>query len=106
MLQRALVHLSLILLFSFTQMGVATHAISHLADGHEQHQQDQDQSNTENQCGQCLSLSHAADANLAETFILKLAPSRHTHLASTSPSLASLATLSYSARAPPLASQA
>ena len=103
MLQRVIIHLSLILLFAFTQMGVATHAISHIADGHEQHQQDQN--NTENQCGQCLSLSHAADASLAQIFDFKIALSDQTFAASILANSNPEPLLSYSARAPPYTSQ-
>lgn len=102
MLQRVFIHLSLILLFAITQIGVATHEISHLADG-TQHQQDQH--NTESQCEQCLSYSHAAVADLAPTFTFQLAPSEHTFTASTFASTFASPLSFYSARAPPTHSQ-
>lgn len=109
MLQRLVIHFSLILLFAFTQMGVATHAVSHLADGHEQHQQDQnnqDKNNHENQCGQCLSLSHIADAGTTATFDFQLTANEQIFAGSALSSFTSLAIPSYSARAPPYPSQA
>ncbi len=103
MLQRVFIHLSLVLLFAFTQMGVATHSISHLIDGHEQHQQDQN--HHENQCGQCLSLSHIADANLAPIFDFQLTASDQVLTARAPLSFTLLATPTYSARAPPYSLQ-
>lgn len=103
MLKRAFTHLSLVLLFAFTQMGVVTHAISHIGDNHSH--QKQEQNNTENQCGQCLSLSHVENANLTPIFDFELTPSDNTFAVSTLPSFTSSATTFYSARAPPNHSQ-
>lgn len=103
MLQRAFIHLSLILLFAFTQMGVVTHEVSHLTENKQQHQQDQ--SSHESQCEQCLSHSQVADADLAPNFTFQIAATSHTLLISKSANVASTATLSYSARAPPHASK-
>ena len=53
MLQRLFIHVSLVMLFAFTQMGIATHEISHFADLTQQNQQHK---NTQNhQCEQCIS---------------------------------------------------
>ncbi len=103
MLQRAFIHLSLILLFAFTQMGVATHAISHLAEGHEQHQQDQNQH--ENQCGQCISLNHIANANTTAVFNFALNTTSHIYNPVVNASVHVVTPLSYTARAPPTTSQ-
>lgn len=103
MLQRIFIHLSLILLFAFTQMGVATHEISHLTDS--KHQQQQDQKNHENQCEQCLSYSHAADAGLAHSVTFQAAPASHTHVASDLSSATASSSFNFSARAPPHHSQ-
>jgi len=105
MLKRAFVHLSLILLFAFTQMGVATHAISHIAEGHEHHEQDQDQNHHENQCGQCISLSHIANANIAPAFDFALSTTGHIYIASTSASFKARTLSPYIARGPPATSQ-
>jgi len=103
MLQRFFIHFSLILLFAFTQMGVATHAISHLAEDSEQHQQDQN--NHESQCGQCLVYSHAATADVGHSLTFDVAPADHVFVAEALlPSATTLPT-AYSARAPPLNSQ-
>ncbi len=102
MLQRLVIHLSLVLLFAFTQMGVATHEISHLTDN-KQHQQDQN--NHENQCGQCLSYSHTAVADLAPTFTFQVAPAERIFVARESSNSFSATSTFYSARAPPTTSQ-
>ncbi len=103
MLQRIIIHLSLVLLFAFTQMGVATHAVSHIADSHGQHHQDQ--SNHEDQCGQCLSLSHLAGADIVDTVSFSFAPAEHVLSANISPSFSTATRLLYSARGPPSNSQ-
>ncbi len=102
MLQRLFVHLSLILLFALTQIGVVTHQISHLSDS-KQHQQDQN--NHQNQCEQCLSYSHAAVADLAPTFTFEVTPAEHLFITSSLVSTASTNPTFYSARAPPINSQ-
>lgn len=104
MLQRFVIHFALILLFAFTQMGVATHAVSHVFEGHDQHQQDQN--NHENQCGQCISLSHIADAGLTPILDFQLTASDQIFASNELLSFTSLATSFYSARAPPSTSQA
>jgi hypothetical protein len=103
MLQRVLIHFSLILLFAFTQMGVATHSISHLANSNEQQQ---DQNNTEHQCGQCISLTHAADVNLTQSFNFTVTPAEYIFVANELSGVATALSFSYSARAPPQYSQA
>lgn len=102
MLQRVVIHLSLILLFALTQMGVATHEISHLIDN-KQHQQDQN--SHENQCGQCLSYSHSAVADLAPTFTFQVTPAERIFVTSALTSSFSATSTCYSARAPPITSQ-
>lgn len=102
MLQRLVIHLSLVLLFAFTQMGVATHEISHLADN-KQHQQDQN--HHENQCGQCLSYSHTAVADLTPSFNFQVPPAEYLFAASESANSFSASPTFYSARAPPTLSQ-
>jgi hypothetical protein len=104
MLQRIFIHISLILLFAFTQMGVTTHEISHLADSKQQQQQDQH--GHEKQCSQCLSYSHAASAPLAYNFTFIVIPTKPPFIASNPASTALDSSYFYSARAPPIASQA
>lgn len=59
MLQRFTVHLALILLFAFTQIGVATHEISHVVDKVKHTQQHKN--TVAEQCGQCISYSKVAN---------------------------------------------
>jgi hypothetical protein len=102
MLQRALIHLSLVLLFAFTQMGVATHEISHFTSS--KHQQ-QDQNSHETQCGQCLSYSQAAAADIVHAFAFESSPADHIYVSAELDLFASSFTSFYSARAPPYTSQ-
>ena len=104
MLQRVFIHLSLILLFAFTQMGVATHAISHFADSHEHHQQEQN--HHENQCGQCIGLNHISDANTATLFNFTLGSADHIFSTCIVASANTKTPLLYTARSPPVTSQA
>ncbi|MDG1074723.1 MAG: hypothetical protein P8O76_07180 [Methylophilaceae bacterium] len=99
MLQRFLIHLSFILLFALTQMGVATHEISHLTDVNPPHQQDK--SKHESQCEQCLSYSHAATANVTPTFTFSIAATEHLFSAPVFTRSLSVHPVFYSARAPP-----
>lgn len=99
MLQRVIIHLSLILLFAFTQMGVVTHEISHLSDS-KQHQQDQN--NHKNQCEQCLGYSHTAVADLTPTFTFEVTPTEPIFATREFTSSFSVTSSFYSARAPPI----
>lgn len=103
MLHRTFVHLWLILLFAFTQMVVATHEISHLADKQEQHHQDKN--HQQNQCEQCLILSHATNASTAHSFVLVNSPIKQIYLSGLTAISASHIATPYSARAPPSNSQ-
>jgi len=104
MLQRFIIHITLALLFAFTQIGVATHEISHITNGtqHSQpHEKSQQKNTVAEQCAQCISYAKIASGVLVSpTFApisqpgLIATPSVHIffqHYAS-SP---------YSARAPP-----
>lgn len=70
MLQKIIIHFSLILLFALTQMGVATHEISHLTNG-KQHTQPIEKYNKNNkiteQCSQCISYAKIASGVLSLT---------------------------------------
>lgn len=102
MLQRVFIHLSLILLFAFTQMGIATHELSHLSDN-KQHQQDQN--HHESQCEQHLVYNHAATADVGHSFVFNSSPTDYIFAAEAPTlSVAALPTFN-SARAPPLHSQ-
>lgn len=99
MLQRVFIHICLILLFAVTQMGAATHEISHLNDKQQQHQQDKN--HQQNQCEQCLVLSHAANAPLAHSIVFVGTSTKQLYLAELKASAASCTATPYSARAPP-----
>lgn len=104
MLQRAIVHFSLILLFAFTQMGVATHEISHLTDNNQSHQQDKN--SHESQCGQCLAYSHAATADVSNPYVFDVSAVVQVYTLGAFTSTTLTTSSVYSARAPPHASQA
>lgn len=103
MLQRIFVHLSLILLFAFTQMGVATHEISHLTDRNQPHQQDKN--SHESQCGQCLTYSHAATADVSPPYVFGVTPVVQVYTLGAFASSTLTTSSFYSARAPPSFSQ-
>jgi hypothetical protein len=105
MLQRIFLHLSLVFLFALTQLGVATHAISHLSESIQQQHQ-QDQNSHESQCGQCISYSHAADTHSAQAFSFDVTPVKHIVAAKKPVNTSSVSSSFYSARAPPSNSQA
>ena len=98
MLHRMIIHLSLIILFAFTQIGVVTHEISHLSES-EQHQEDQH--NHSSECKQCLSDNHASEANLARAFSFEISPAEYTFAATALSSNSTATWFFYSARAPP-----
>lgn len=104
MIKRTFIHLSMIFLFALMQMGAATHAISHLSDGHEDQQQDQ--SDNKHECGQCITQSHVADANLTSTFDFAVTPVEHILIAGLLTTASTTTSFSYSVRAPPYFSQA
>lgn len=66
MLQRFAIHLALIFIFAITQIGVATHEISHLSDAgkHSQH----DKNAPTEQCEQCISYAKVASGLELTTF--------------------------------------
>jgi hypothetical protein len=108
MLQRFFVHLSLVLLFAFTQISVVTHEISHLnhperntqSEQHTQH----DKHAASEACGQCIAYAQAASGVPAQTFVIPLNQAQFQLATVFVAHLASLLTPSYSARAPPLTS--
>ena len=70
MLQRLFIHVSLVMLFAFTQMGIATHEISHFADLTQQNQQHK---NTQNhQCEQCISYAGIENGVSSQPFVFAL----------------------------------
>lgn len=68
MLKRFSVHLALIFLFAFTQLGVATHEISHFSE-EAKHSQN-DKNTPAEQCGQCISYAQVASGLQSTAFVL------------------------------------
>jgi hypothetical protein len=102
MLQRAIIHLSLILLFAFTQMGVITHEISHLNKPTQQTQPDKNAA-AEN-CGQCIAYAQVVGGIPNSSFVVPETLSQFSLATAYVANLESVLTSPYSARAPPLAS--
>ena len=102
MLQRFFIHFSLVILFAFTQIGVATHEISHLSDFTQQNQQTkQDKQAPNHQCEQCVSHADVESALAASTSILELNQCFSASVSDTYFSFFNLPHRAYSARAPP-----
>lgn len=99
MLRRFAIHFALIFLFAFTQLGVATHEISHLEDFTKHSQQDKKA--PAEQCEKCISYSQVVNGLQSQAFTL---PSFEASFEVTSSyyfnSQTSLQT-AYAARAPP-----
>ena len=99
MLQRFIVHLSLVLLFALTQMGVATHEISHLNDFTQHSQQDKNTPN--HQCEQCISHADIADGLASKTFDFAIVHVVSIAFVGFTDHFGNTNYQSYSARAPP-----
>lgn len=99
MLQRFALHLAFIFLFAFTQIGVATHEISHFSDV-KQHQQ-QDKNTTAEQCGQCISYTQVAGGLLPQVFVIHHFETRFEFNSTDRPNLQPTLLTAYAARAPP-----
>jgi len=99
MLQRYAIHLALIFLFAFTQVGVATHEISHLTDI--SHHSQQDKKTPAEQCAQCISYAEVASGLELSAFIIPVISTSliatSSHFFSFQPYLNTV----YAARAPP-----
>ncbi|MES2547089.1 MAG: hypothetical protein V4575_05235 [Pseudomonadota bacterium] len=105
MLHRFFVHFSLVVLFAFTQMGVATHEISHFSDLIQHTQQDskskQDQQAPNHKCEQCLGHANAASGLAASNFVFAAHQSVSLPVTDCYFSYLHLPYRAYSARAPP-----
>jgi hypothetical protein len=105
MLKRFSVHIALIFLFAFAQIGAVTHGIEHTEDHQQKHsQQDthkQDQSTHSEQCEQCISFSKIAGGLVTQGFVLPTLQA--SYIGSTQLSTQPLSQLhaAYAARAPP-----
>jgi hypothetical protein len=71
MFKRFSIHLALIFVFAFAQIGAVTHGISHVNDGaeHSQHAPNKQDTNTHSeQCDQCISFAKIAGGLAAQSF--------------------------------------
>ena len=104
MLQRYVIHLALIFLFAFTQVGVAAHEISHLNNKH-QHSQSDPQSQSKHtsaeQCSQCISYAKVASGLALADFIIPEIAAGTTVAPTYFFSPLTRTTTAYTARAPP-----
>lgn len=104
MLQRYVIHFALVFLFAFTQMGVATHEISHLTDASQHSQQDpksQSKHTTAEQCEQCISYAKVANGLQLSAFEIPVISANSTAIVNHFSNFKSLTSSAYSARAPP-----
>ncbi len=109
MLHRFFIHFSLVILFAFTQMGVATHEISHLSDYNQQNQENQhsnqqskqDKQAPNHQCQQCISHADIESALAASAILLVFNQSLSAPVSDSHFSFFNLLNRAYSARAPP-----
>lgn len=99
MLHRLFIQLALIFAFAITQIGLATHEISHLATP-AQHSQ-QDKSSPAESCGQCIAYAQVASGLQSQPFVLPIVLAR---FQAASPYFLNAVTThhtAYAARAPP-----
>lgn len=104
MLQRYVIHLALIFLFAFTQMGVATHEISHLTDASQHSQQDpksQPKQAAAEQCAQCISYAKVASGLQLSAFEIPVISADPIAVTANFLSFESTFTSAYAARGPP-----
>lgn len=99
MLQRVAIHLALILLFAFTQIGVATHEISHVFDTKSHNQQHKN--TAAEQCEQCISYAKVASGLQLSAFVIPEISALTTAVTNRYFSIQSYPSTAYTARAPP-----
>jgi len=97
------IYLGMVFLFVFAQIGLAKHSTSHWIDCHQE--QHQDDGSTEEQCGQCLSLSHVEGANLSGDYHLALTAGQPVFVAYYPATAVVSSHYDYVVRAPPKHSQ-
>ena len=100
MLQRFILHLSLVMLFALTQMGVAMHEISHLNDVNQHSEQDKSAPN--HQCEQCIGHADLSNGLAFNTYDFAIIRSDSIAIISETSHFAHTQLHSYSARAPPV----
>ena len=99
MFKRFGIHLALIFLFAFAQIGAVTHEISHFKEVANHNQQDQ---NTHSeQCEQCISFAKIAGGLVAQSFVLPVLQASFIASIPHSTQFLSQPHTAYAARAPP-----
>ena len=104
MFKRFSVHLALIFLFAFAQIGAVTHGISHMEDlaKHNQAKYSQQGQNTNSeQCDQCISFAKIAGGLSAQSFVFPVLQVNSTGNIQLQTQASSQSPSAYSARAPP-----
>ncbi|HSI24911.1 MAG TPA: hypothetical protein VK952_04760 [Methylotenera sp.] len=104
MFKRLSIHVALIFLFAFSQMGAVTHEISHVKDlvNHSQQDPSKQDKNTHNeQCGQCISFAKIAGGLVAQGFVLPILQTSFTGSSQLKTQTSSQPHTAYAARAPP-----
>lgn len=100
MFRRAVIHFLLVFLFAFTQMGVATHEISHYSDPAKHSQQDKN--SPTDQCGKCVSYAQVGSGLQAQSYTLPTFEAQFQTASHYSFHVFTLHRTVYAARAPPL----
>lgn len=104
MFKRLSIHVALVFLFAFAQIGAVTHEISHVEDLVKHSQQDpskQDKNTHSEQCEKCISFAKVAGGLVTQSFVL---PNLQASFINSSPlqtQTASQPHTAYAARAPP-----
>lgn len=109
MLQRYIIHLALVFLFAFTQIGVATHEISHITDPGQHSQQEPSQQDQKSQskqsvaeqCAQCLNYAKVASGLESADFEIPAIKAASIEIGIQGSGFQSAFTSAYAARAPP-----
>ena len=104
MFKRLSLHVALVFLFVFAQIGAVTHEISHAEDLVKHSQQDPSKQgkNTHNeQCGQCISFAKIAGGLVTQSFVLPILPVNFISSNQLENQSSSQPHAAYAARAPP-----
>ena len=109
MFKRFSLHLALIFLFAFAQIGAVTHGISHFNDYAEQNktshsQQDpseKSKSTHNEQCGQCISFAKIAGGLAAQSYVFPASQASFISVTQLQTQHSTQTLSAYAARAPP-----
>ncbi len=104
MFKRLSIHIALVFLFAFAQIGAVTHEISHVEDSIKHSQQapsKQDQSTHSEQCEQCISFAKIAGGLVTQCLTLPTLQASFITCTPLSTQPSSQLHTAYAARAPP-----